>query len=170
MKDVKVDSSRLRLAQVRYFNKEMNGVSIPSQSAYAFLVNVNGTYVNIVNPIEELPVYDRVPYTNTTLDGEDYGTKLVLINGEVQDGVCYVLERTKIEDLFDKKEVYISDLEDYIMKSDKFFIDRIDLLRDKIGSQRRKSYYRRKMVSDLKLLDKFNNYLAEESKGVQYKK
>ena len=170
MKDVEVDSSRVRLAQIRYFNKEMNGVSIPKQRAYAFLISVNGTYVNVFNPIDEMPVFDRVPYSNTTHNGYDFGTKIVLVNGELQEGLCYVLERTKIKDIFAKDKVFIHDLEEYVIESDDFFIDRIDLLRDKINSKKGKFYYRRKILQDFDLLYEFNDFLAEESKGVQYKK
>ena len=45
MNDKVIEASRLRLAQVRYFDSKRRASEIPPMRAYTFLVNVNGTYI-----------------------------------------------------------------------------------------------------------------------------
>ena len=47
-----------------------------------------------------MPIYDRTNYSNTTLDGEDYGSILKLVSGNVESGPCYVIEKLNMEDIF----------------------------------------------------------------------
>ena len=67
MRHTKISADKVRIGQMRYFDIERNGTEIPEDKAYAFLVKVNGVYINPFNPFEEIPVYDRTKYTNTTL-------------------------------------------------------------------------------------------------------
>jgi len=174
MKETKIDAKRIRLGKVTYFDTDYNGSAVPPVDAYAFLVDVGGTYINPFNLVDELPVYDRVPYTNTTKDGEDFGSKIVLKQGEVQDGPCYVLERINVEDYYGVSDISLSMLEDFIIESNKFFIDRAELLEDNIknGSLLRKRYAKKKLVEDKKTMEKFISFLAdcEREKGMQFSK
>ena len=56
MIDRDVDLKRLKLAKVRYYDAKNNGAELSDIDAYAFLINVNGHYINLFDPIEELPV------------------------------------------------------------------------------------------------------------------
>ena len=47
-----------------------------------------------------MPIYDRTNYSNTTLDGEDYGSILKLVSRNVESGPCYVIEKLNMEDIF----------------------------------------------------------------------
>ncbi len=161
MKKIMIDTKRIKLAKVTYFDTRYNGSAVPSVDAYAFLVNVNGTYVNPFNVAEELPVYDRVPYSNTTRDGDDFGTKIVLANGEVKDGPCYVIEKVNVEDYYDKKQMSLSMLEDCMLRSNNFFIDRMGILeRNPVGA-RVKGYSKRKLMEDKRKLKEFQEFMTE---------
>jgi hypothetical protein len=159
MRERMIDSKRIRLGRVTYFDKEHNGTVVPSVDAYVFLVNVNGVYVNPFNVADELPVYDRVPYSNTTRDGHDYGTKIVLANGEVKEGPCYVMEKIDVGEYYGKKKMSLDMLEECILSSEKFFIDRIGILEKMGGSPRRKYYNHRKLIRDLDQLNRFNEFM-----------
>ena len=169
MKSTNVNTSKLRLAQVRYFDEEKNGTEIPRIKAYAFLQEVNGVYVNLLDPTEELPVYERTPYTNTTLDGEDFGTKIILAQGEEKEGPCFVLEKVNVRELFGRDIVTIEDVEKYVLKSEMFFVDRMSLIKEKkgfiihLGS-------RLKVMEDSKKFDEMNAFFAGHKKGIQYHK
>ena len=170
MRNVKVDTSKLRLAQLRYFNLERKASEIPDEKAYAVLVEVNGTYVNVLNPIEELPVLDRSPYTNTTPDGQhEFGNQLFLINGELQDGPCYILERGNLRDHLRRETVSISDIENYVLNSKEFFVDRVELI-EKDRKLLRDKYFKRLYLEDIKNLNKFNEYLDSFDKEKEYEK
>lgn len=160
----KIKTNRLFLAGVRYFDIEHNGVEILPLEAYAFLTEVNGKYVNIFSPEEELPVYKRVPYSNTTRDGEDYGSMIMLVNGEVVEGPCFVLEAE--QPYFRKEEMTMEELEQYIVSSDKFFVDRIKILQNK----RKLLFGRKKLQKDLSDLEKLNDFFGSYEKGITYRK
>ena len=155
-----IDTKRIKLGKVTYFDTEHNGTAVPSVDAYVFLVNVNGTYVNPFNVASELPVYDRVPYTNTTRDGEDFGTKIVLANGEVKDGPCYVIEKIDISSYYGEDQMSVDMLRDVMLKSDKFFVDRLGILEDKPALTRGKKLTR-KMIADRARMEELRTFLSE---------
>lgn len=133
-----VSIDRIKRAEIRYFESEKNGVAIPNMEAYAILVNVNGVYVNVVHPLEEINVWGRLPYSNSTNMGEDYGTKIKLLSGKENDGVCYVIEPTlpkEIEDLVidDTNKINIGDIYWYIANSKDYYVDRISILKNNPG-------------------------------------
>lgn len=130
MEHTKISADKVRIGQMRYFDMERNGTEIPEDKAYAFLVNIGGVYINPFDPLEEIPVYDRGREENYTLDGEPYGTKIKLVSGEVKEGLCYVLEKADGREIFDKEEVTMQDLVNYMLSSKDFFFDRINIDRD----------------------------------------
>ena len=144
-KEKLISTDKLRLAKVKYFDVKHNGVEVTGEDPYVFLLNINNTYINLFDPVENLPVYDRLPYSNTTKSGVDFGSKIVLKQGEERDGLCYVIENTKVKGLFNRDLVSIVDIENYMIHSDKFFIDRRDLLLNnskfKISRKLRAKYY-----------------------------
>ena len=133
-----VSIDRVKRAEIRYFEKEMNGVAIPEVRAYAILLRVNDSYISIVDPFKESNVWGRLPYTNSTSSGEDFGTKIRLLSGKEEDGVCYVLEPTLPTELTDlvqegTDQIDIDDIYSYIANSKDFYYDRIDLIRKNPG-------------------------------------
>lgn len=162
MKNIEIDANRVRLAQIRYFDVEANASEIPMEKAYAFLVKVNGVYINPFNPLEEVPVYDRAWYSNTTLEGREFGTKIILAQGEVQEGKCYILEMEKGEKIFDKEVVTIKDLEDYMFQSDEFFVDRLTIGKKKPWKPKEMLSRYRQMENDYIKEMKLEAYLNRE--------
>ena len=162
MKNKEISTDRVRLAQIRYFDVAENASEIPSEKAYAFLIKVNGVYINPFNPLEEVPVYDRLWYSNTTWEGREFGTKIVLAQGEVQEGKCYILEMEKGKDIFDKKSVTIKDLEDYMFKSDDFFADRLTVGKSKHWKPKELLRRYRQMEDDYIRELKLEEYLKRE--------
>ena len=132
MKNLEVDVSKVKLAQLRKYDIKRKASEIPEKKAYAVLVEVNGTYINALNPLEELPVYGRSPYANITSDGlHEYGNKIMLMNGEEKDGPCYILESTDMRYEFHKSRVSMKDIENYVLNSKSFFASKA---RGSIGS------------------------------------
>lgn len=126
MKNHRISVSNLRKAKIRYY--EMGkGCEIPEEEAYVILIKIGDEYRNVARPLEDCNVYDRLPYSNRTQGGEDYGTKLVLACGKEEDGLCYVIEKNL--DAFNGKEyVTIQDIDDEIINNlDVFYYDRWDL-------------------------------------------
>ena len=163
-----IDASKLRLAQVKYFDEEHNGIEVTNTDAYVFLYDVNGQYINPFDVFAELPVYQRVPYSNTTRSGEDFGSKIQHVQGDIKDGPCYVIGFTKVEDLFRNEDLDTEVLKDFIIHSRRFFIDRPELMKS-LG-KKEKFRYREKMESDEDLLCQFIEYMDSHKKGYQYKK
>ena len=170
MKNNVINTSNIKLAQIRYFNEKVNACEIPTIEAYALLVNVWGKYINLFNFTDELPVYTRAPYSNTTMDGEDYGTKIVLVTGEVQEGPCYVLEPLRMKSVFRKEKISFGELEQYVLQSDLFFVDRIGLLEDANQKGIQKMKNNKKILEDSKKMAKLNEYFLSQGKGITYQK
>ena len=168
MNNNEVNISKLKLAQLRYFDTKKNGSMIPDLNAYVFLVKINDTYINLFNPLEELPIFDRVPYSNATKDGVEFGTKLFLAQGQLQDGPCYIVDSISINSLFNKEKISLKDIENYILKSNRFFVDRLDLLerrRDVIGAKRR-----RIVKNDIVKQELLKEYFESQNNNYIYRK
>ena len=119
----KISVDNIKLAEIREYDTSHNGVSLDFYS-YLFLVERNGFYFNPLDVTDEYPVYGRLPYSNTTLNGEDYGSKIKLLQGEVKDGPCIVICSRSIKDLTSAKEFSIEQLENISLMSNHYFKDR----------------------------------------------
>ena len=161
MNNNNINTEKLKIAEIRYFDTKYNGVEIPPINAYAFLYQFGNQYRNIFKLEEELPVYDRVPYSNTTRDGLDYGTKIVLVSGECKDGPCYVMEKLDMKSVFGKDKITMEQLEDYVLKSKYFFIDREDIRKKRHG-------FSLKAKADRNHAKQLEDYLATCGEGCKY--
>lgn len=160
-----INTKDLRLAQIRYFETAHNGVEIPEIKAYAFLRKIGENYINVLNPEEVYPVYDRVPYGNTTRDGIDYGTKIIRVSGEEEDGPCYVVEKLDMDHVFETQNLTKEQIEKIVLISDLFFIDRPKLLRRKGAF-----FLHKKLREDEKKKEMFLKYLNSKEEKVYQKK
>lgn len=126
MKEYKIAVENLRKAKIRYYEED-KGCEIPEVEAYALLIKIGDEYRNVVRPLEECTVYDRVPYSNRTQGGDDFGTKIVLASGKDEEGICYIIEKNL--DAFEGKDyVTVSEIDDEIINNlDTFYFDRWDL-------------------------------------------
>lgn len=164
MKEV-INVDDLFLAEFRIFDLELNASEIPPVYGYVFLVKDRDCYKNVFYPELDYPVYERVPYANTTLDGEDYGSKIKLAQGELSDGPCYII-KCSFSNINDKRQISIDELKKYIFQSDKFFLDRVKLLQDHQLSTIECLQYDKKLMHDMFLLDEFPDYFEINRKKV----
>ena len=171
MNNFKINTKDLKLAQLRYYETKYNGTEILPISCYAFLLSVNGQYRNILNPMEELPVYGRVPYSNTTISGEDYGNKIILLSGEEKDGLCYVLENTDVKKMFSDKEVIsFKTLKKCVCASKEFFIDRVSILKKERKLIPDSSFYHMVMQKDLEKIEELKKLFEEKESHKKFVK
>ena len=169
MKNNLLDVKKLRLAQVRYFNEERMSSSLPRQAAYAFLVQLGDAYFNVFNPTENLPVYDRVPYTNVNEFGEEFGNMISLVYGEIKDGPCYILQSLPVDKLFEKDTISFLELENYMINSSLFFVDRIGLIEDSMKKNSIK-FSKSLLLKDFERLEQLNCFFEKQGKGISYRK
>ena len=170
MIDRNIDLKRLKLAKVRYYDASHNGAELTDIDAYAFLLDVNGNYINLFDPVEDLPVFDRTSYTNTTLNGDDFGTLIRHLHGSLDSGPCYIIEKVDLSRIFKKDKIRVSELIEYIIKSDKFFVDRLNLYKEKKNSARRNEINKNKIKNDELMMFRFQDYLNSHEKTKVYKK
>ena len=86
MKNYIIPVERIKKAQLRYFDG--NGTLVPDIKACTLFIKNDETYINLFNFVSECNVYERLPYSNNTRDGEDYGTKIRLVSGKEEKGLC----------------------------------------------------------------------------------
>ena len=168
MNDMQLPVKRIRRAQIRYFETEFNACEIPDFSAYTYFLKVDGTYINIFHPTEECNVYERVPVPNYTKSGESFGSKIKLVTGNVEDGVCYILDNP---DRLISNEEYISvkDFENMIINMEEFVVDRIDILERRTNPISR--FKNRKIIeSDLIKLQELQEFVLSKEGQKVYKK
>lgn len=170
MEKKKMKAENVRLAKVKYYDVDHNGVEVNDMDAYAFLYLNGESYVNLFDVCEDLPVFERVPYSNTTLSGEDFGTKLKLVSGDDSvSGACYVLERENAKEMFGTDEIDLSVLQKYLLKSSKFFVDRLGLLEDKNSNINKRLYYHT-YLADQKRMEELKKYINSHEKVKTYTK
>ena len=120
----KFNTSDLYLAEVKYANKE-KGIEVMEPISYAFVYHQDDSFYNVITK-EEHPTYERVPYPNRTIDGEDYGTKVRLVNDIDKSGECYLLI-SNCKGLFKEDKVSKDTIDEYILNSTYYFKDRVGI-------------------------------------------
>lgn len=127
---MKINTKDLRLAEVRYFDVENNGLEYTPPLSYVVLLNRGDTYINLLNCGDFAPIYSRNDHESNIYnrDTEEYiGTKVELVCGEVQEGEAWLLNDTDFVQHFGCEEVEMADVEHYVLQSNLFFKDRIEL-------------------------------------------
>ena len=166
----KVLVDNLRLVALKYYSKEDSGVEFTEALSYSFLVKVReGVYINPFNPLEMYPVFESVPYSNTSLSSnwEDYGCKVILVNEIDESGPCYVsYSNEDISKVFEEESVTIGELKEYMFKSKKYFKDRKYLLKERIEKHPIEAISIG--LADMKLEEKMLAFFGE--RGVQLQK
>ena len=152
----------LAIAGIRYYDHENNGIELSDNLSYVVLARVgegkDARYFNIFDITESYPVFERSKcYANYTIDGEAFGTKMIYRGGYLESGPCYVLEEQLPEEIFDDV-VSKEELEDYILKTERYFKDRVD-----IASRRVKNPFRLLSIisNDSAKKDYMNYYFTE---------
>ena len=157
----------LKLAKIKYFDMERNGAEVTNIDAYVFLYEEDGEIYNLLDKARVYPIYNRVPYTNTTLDGESYGTKIVHVAGEERSGPCYIIDVDGCSDYFGRVNMFEDEIKEYVLRSDKFFPDRYQMLLLAGPKARRK--YAAKMVEDQAKIKELDDYLEAPRENSFYR-
>ena len=167
MKNYIIPVERIKKAQLRYFDG--NGTEIPEIKAYTIFIKKEDTYVNLFNFMTECNVYERLPYSNSTQSGEDYGTKIRLVCGKEERGICYVLESGKMDELSRYDSIPLMDLYKIILKSDDYYFDRKDII---TAYPHLVSHRERKKIleKDDVMMDKLFDYFDEKELEKTYQK
>lgn len=153
-----IKTDDLLLVTLKYYEKD-KGVEVADNFAYAFLIKVGeDSYINPFSPLDLYPVFERLPYSNSTIDGESYGSKLKLLNDIDTTGPCYVVVGTNT---FDKDKISYEELENYILNSSKFFRDRFYIARDRLTKLKQPLKMCKIMKNDVFMLDNIDNYFCD---------
>lgn len=171
---MKIKSEGIRLAELRYFDKNCNGVEFGSPLSYALLYEIDDEHVPVFNGTKYINMFglndfDLVLrrskfYGCCDSVGNDYGTKMELVAGEVKTGPCWILTDVDFSEIFGSYVSYET-LKNYVLKSDKYFMDRESIAKERLLAFRNPVKMLRVMDRDKKDAARLNEYFAE--RGIQ---
>lgn len=172
---MKVNTNKIKLAEVKFFDKEHSGVEFGSPLSYVMLYEVddeytsvfNGKkYINLFGPDDIDLVFERSRfYSCYNSDGVDYGTKLNFVTGQLKTGPCCVLTGLDFSEVFNSDSVDYESLQSYVLKSDKYFMDRVNIAKERLIAFRNPVRMLRIIDRDKVEAEKMNKYFAE--RGIQ---
>ena len=167
-----IKTKDLKLAEVRYFDKENNGLELTPPLSYVVLLNRGDTYISLLNPGEFYPVYKRVKHKSNVYSEDEYiGTKVELMCGEVCNGEAWLLNDVDFNKHFGCEEVDMDTVYDYVITSSLFFKDRLELAKNYANRHGLPFFTIRNIVKkDQKSIDDMNAFFAEREKQKVMKK
>ena len=133
------------------------------------IIKKDGEYINILDPMEDYPVYERRPGSNFTLDWEEYGSFIARISGEEQVGPIYLLEKYEGFKILRKKQVSYEELRNYVINNRSVYFPALENIINEMSAGERLKY--------LKVLEEerekrrlFEKYLfpEEDEKNKEY--
>ncbi len=132
VKNKKIKSAGLKLAELRYYDEDHRGLEVSQNLAYGILYTDNENYMNIFAS-DEYPVFKRVIGTTNVIvsTGEEYGTCVVELTEAKESGPVWLIVDDKFGDKF-PKEITIKNLEDYVLSSKFYFKDRTDIAKKRL--------------------------------------
>lgn len=122
----------IKLAELKFYNKEEGGVELTPVQSYGWLVKLGDGYLNVLNPYEEFPVLERVPYSNCSQYGLEYGTKMRPLTECSESGPCWIIGKDSLADFTSLEEVNRQELEDIVLSSSLFFKDRYPIVKKRL--------------------------------------
>lgn len=170
MNNTLVDASNLKLAELHYYDQEHQGIELTDCLSYIILSKSDDGYVNLLNVEESYPVFKRLPYTNITRGGEEYGTKVSLVTDydKCVSGPCWILKDVNLEESF-PKNVNLESIEDYVLESDYFFKDRVDIAKKRMKKFDNPIKMGLIIKKDMKKVDDVDAFFKEREQGIQKK-
>ncbi len=122
MKDL-IKTKDIRLGAIRKFIGK--GLEYKNDSEFVLLVKDKDKYLDLFSEedTENFAVFKRLPYSNTTLDGVSYGTKVFQVNNfkAVDGSSCVLLENVNFKEILEKDVISADELKNYALQS-KYFI------------------------------------------------
>ena len=169
---MKINTRDLKLAEVRYYDAEHNGLELTRPLAYVVLLNRGDTYVSLLNPGEIAPIYERVPRTvNVTSTGDYFGTKVRQLSGDSDSGEVWLLTDYDFVTKISKEKVDINDVEDYVLDSNLFFKDRIALAESRAKRSAIQRFKMGKIIAaDQEDMNNMLSFFAERASQKVYQK
>lgn len=123
----------LKVADVRFFDKEHNGMEYTQPLSKVVLLNRGDTYINLLNPGEIAPIYRRVENTTNAYSTEDYfGTKIEHVCGEEVTGEAWLLTDADFRAIFHTDYVDLKVVEDYVLRSCDYYHNRSELIEGRL--------------------------------------
>ena len=156
--ETNLKTENLRLARVKYFDKE-KGVELTEIEAYAFLMNINGEYVNVFDICEALPVLER---------SKHYANTFVPVCGEMESGPCYAIEPRSVKGMMGQDTISFEMLREYVLKSNLFFVDRVGIIDNEKPLKR--FIYQSLREKDEEKLSALKEYIASHENAKVYQK
>ena len=156
-----INTEDLRLARIKYYDVAHNGAELSDIEAYAFLKKTGDRYVNVFDILKDLPVLDRSIYPNVMRNGEEFGNRLIHVCGELKDGPCYVIEPFSMREVIGFDYISEEELKEFVLRSDKFFVDRIKLIEEETGMKRIK--LQPVLKSDVENMQAFQEYMNRDT-------
>ena len=156
---------KLRIGVLKNFSLENNGVEVSENLAYVVLEEgKNPQYLNIYDiteMLDNIPVFERLPYSNSTKCGEDFGSKLKVVLGEenLKSGPFYVLLKDDLSVYLGKDFMSAKELEEYVINSKYYFKDREDLVLERM--KRHPIKMAKILYSDFKQGEKVRKFFEE---------
>ncbi len=140
----------IKIAELKFFDKDHFGIEVSEVQSYGLIAKVGGitdsVYLNLLNPFEEYPIFERLPYSNCNSDGVEYGAKVISVGKEeLETGPCWVIGKENLFEVLGKEDVEKEDIEDFVLKSPFYYKDRMPLVKRKM----KKSLPFSKRFSDL---------------------
>lgn len=161
----KFNTSNLYLAEVKYADKE-KGIELMDAISYAFIYHKDNSFYNVITK-EEYPTYIRVPYPNRTIDGEDYGSKVSLLNDINTTGECYLLTNINGRVLFNEEEIDLLSIENYILDSSYYFKDRVGIAINRLVDLKEPFKMIRIIKNEYSKKEEIDEYFREREKSRQ---
>lgn len=134
----------LKIAELRCFAN--NNIKLTKPFGYGVLLRIDeDSYVNILNIGERYPIFEKKQILDFTAEdeiriknvGEYNGNAIQLVANEDQlkDGACWLIKGGSFVGL--EEQVTLEQIEDYVLNSELFFKDRMDIAKDRLKKLKR---------------------------------
>lgn len=143
-----INTKDLKLAAVRYYDNEHNGMEFTDPISHVVLFNRGDTYINLLNPGEICPVWTRVPNTTNVIGSSDeyIGTKVDIVHGDIQSGEAWLIDDTDMSSCFGREVVSLRDVENYVIFSCDYFHNRVEIIQDRLRREKMSPIRKRELI------------------------
>lgn len=131
-----IKTSKIELVDLRLYRKGQ-GVEVDDQmpKALVYYNKTDNRYHNVIMPEETYPMLRRLPYSSTTANGVDFGTKLLVDDqSQIEEvGICAILSDDPfLGQIRTKSYINYEELEEAMLYSSLYFKDRIRIIERRV--------------------------------------